>query len=195
MRYIVSSYLGSIRTSLSFRAPPRQRHNWDGYKALCTGQSLGHSGFFFRTRQPAGMRFEGLQTRSVSARPTPTPAPDIRLHRGHSVMPHVTIPAPRTALRPAPPSSVASDESPPESLLPPVDELFPRTDLDPRVKKRLVRAANGTSNALIKDTLMQEERGSVLWRPAQRPRSAPGNIHVLRGAARDVRDAKDATCI
>ncbi|CAI5709060.1 unnamed protein product [Peronospora destructor] len=139
------------------------------------------------------MRFDGLQTRSVSSRPMP--AIDVRPHRGHSVMPRASMSIPRNVSRPAPPPSVASDASHTERLLPPVDELFPRTDLDPRIKKRLVRVANGTSNALIKDTLMQNKRGSVLWRPAQRPRGAPGNIHILRGAARDVREAKDATCV
>ncbi|KAG1703453.1 hypothetical protein DVH05_007401 [Phytophthora capsici] len=144
------------------------------------------------------MRFDGLRGRSASARPTPKPV-DVRQHRGHSVMPPASMPIPHTMTRnmsrPAPPPSVASSKSYSEPKLPPVDELFPRPDLEPRMKKHLVRVANETSNALIKDTLMQDEPGSVLWRPAQRPRGAPGNIHVLRGTARDVSDAKDATCV
>ncbi|KAF4150645.1 hypothetical protein GN958_ATG00175 [Phytophthora infestans] len=146
------------------------------------------------------MRFDGLRTRSASARPSPKPAAsDVRPNRGHSVMPPATMPIPHTMTRnmsrPAPPPSVASAKSHSEPTLPPVDELFPRPDLEPRMKKHLVRVANETSNALIKDTLAQDEPGSVLWRPAQRPRGAPGNIHVLRGAARDVSEAKDATCV
>ncbi|EEY56228.1 uncharacterized protein PITG_09035 [Phytophthora infestans T30-4] len=129
------------------------------------------------------MRFDGLRTRSASARPSPKPAAsDVRPNRGHSVMPPATMPIPHTMTRnmsrPAPSPS-----------------LFPRPDLEPRMKKHLVRVANETSNALIKDTLAQDEPGSVLWRPAQRPRGAPGNIHVLRGAAQDVSEAKDATCV
>ncbi|GMF21517.1 unnamed protein product [Phytophthora lilii] len=101
----------------------------------------------------------------------------------------------RNMSRPAPPPSVASSARAHEPALPPVDELFPRPDLEPRMKKHLVREANETSNALIKDTLAQDEPGSVLWRPAPRPRGAHGNIHVLRGAARDLSEAKDATCV
>ncbi|OWZ19071.1 hypothetical protein PHMEG_0006739 [Phytophthora megakarya] len=120
------------------------------------------------------MRFDGLRTRSVSARPAPKP--DVR-HRGHSVMPPSSMPIPHTMTRnmsrPAPPPSVASVKSHSDPVLPPVDELFPRPDLQPRMKKHLVRVANETSNALIKDTLMQDEPG----------------------AARDVSEAKDATCV
>uniref|UniRef100_M4BPB9 FYVE-type domain-containing protein n=1 Tax=Hyaloperonospora arabidopsidis (strain Emoy2) TaxID=559515 RepID=M4BPB9_HYAAE len=61
------------------------------------------------------------------------------------------------------------------------------------MKKKLVRVANETSNALIKDTLAQDEPGAVLWRPAQRLGGAPSGIHVLRGTARDVDKAREAT--
>ncbi|CAH0482797.1 unnamed protein product [Peronospora belbahrii] len=154
------------------------------------------------------MRFDSLRTRSVSARrPVQgTERDTIRLHRGHSVMPEAsTTPLSHTIMRrpmtrrqlfPSSSSDNTSEHSHSDSsVLPPIDELFPRSELDPRMKKHLVRVANGTSNALIKDTLMPDERGSVLWRPAQRPRGAPSNIHVLRGAARDVSEAKDATCV
>jgi len=139
-----------------------------------------------------------MRFRSASARPTST-APDVRPQRGHSVMPQTSMPIPHTMTRnmsrPAPPPSVASARSHAEPALPPVDELFPRPEMEPRMKKHLVRVANETSNALIQDTLSQDHPGSVLWRPAHRPRGAPGNIHVLRGAARDLSDAKDATCV
>ncbi|EGZ10593.1 hypothetical protein PHYSODRAFT_563538 [Phytophthora sojae] len=147
------------------------------------------------------MRFDGMRTRSASARPTNATAADARTQRARSTMPRGSMPVPpalttRNLSRPAAPPSVASSASrAAEPLLPPVDELFPRPDLEPRMKKHLVRVANETSNALIKDTLLQDEPGSVLWRPASRPRGAPGNIHVLRGAARDVSEAKDATCV
>ncbi|KAE9031858.1 hypothetical protein PR003_g3770 [Phytophthora rubi] len=149
------------------------------------------------------MRFDGLRTRSASARPTRTPnaPPDTRTQRGRSVMPRATMPVPPvppaapTRNTPRPASVASSVSRAAEPLLPPVDDLFPRADLEPRMKKHLVRVANETSNALIKDTLLQDEPGSVLWRPASRPRGAPGNIHVLRGAARDVSEARDATCV
>ncbi|KAE8983288.1 hypothetical protein PR001_g22831 [Phytophthora rubi] len=42
-----------------------------------------------------------------------------------------------------------------------VDKLFPRPNLEPRMKKHLVRMVNEMFNALIKDTLLQDEPGSL----------------------------------
>ncbi|RLN95308.1 hypothetical protein BBJ28_00024654 [Nothophytophthora sp. Chile5] len=49
------------------------------------------------------------------------------------------------------------------------------------MKKYLVRLANETANALIKDTLAQDEPSSAIWRPAGR---AAGHIHIFRAADR-----------
>ncbi|TDH74222.1 hypothetical protein CCR75_001455 [Bremia lactucae] len=150
------------------------------------------------------MRFDGLRTRSASALPKPKPAAaNVRPQRGHSVLPPSSMPIPH-AMKPtmpvpasplADPSSAASTKPHADSALPSVDKLFPRPDLEARMKKHLVRVANETSNALIRDTLAQNEPGSVLWRPAQRPRGSPGTICMLRGAARGASEAKDATCV
>ncbi|CAI5719089.1 unnamed protein product [Hyaloperonospora brassicae] len=145
------------------------------------------------------MRLDQLRTRSTSARPTTKAADsDARPRRCHSVMPRA--PKPPVPRPPAP--SPASPSSSSSVLLkthvnavqlPPVEKLFSRAELEPRTKKKLVRVANETSNALIKDTLAQDEPGAVLWRPAPRLGGAPSGIHVLRGTARDVDKASDAT--
>ncbi|RLN72666.1 hypothetical protein BBJ28_00023760, partial [Nothophytophthora sp. Chile5] len=72
--------------------------------------------------------------------------------------------------RPRGPPSTQTSASAPSDLapLPSVDELFPRPELEPRMKKYLVRLANETANALIKDTLAQDEPSSAIWRPAGR---------------------------
>ncbi|KAL7686348.1 putative START domain, Zinc finger, FYVE/PHD-type, Zinc finger, RING/FYVE/PHD-type [Plasmopara halstedii] len=150
------------------------------------------------------MRFDGLRTRSASALPTPKPAvSDVRPQRGHSALPPATTSIPhsmtRTILRHAVPQAaspkVAASKTYSESALPPVDKLFPRSDLEPRMKKHLVRVANETSNALIRDTLGQGSYSSKQWRPAQRSRSSAGSINVLHGQNRGARDVKDATCV
>ncbi|KAE8982729.1 hypothetical protein PR003_g24392 [Phytophthora rubi] len=68
-----------------------------------------------------------------------------------------------------------------EPLLPPVDKLFPRPNLELRMKMHMVRVVNETPNALIKDTLLQDEPGRVLWCPASRTRSTPGSIQAPCG--------------
>ncbi|KAI9918744.1 hypothetical protein PsorP6_011946 [Peronosclerospora sorghi] len=143
------------------------------------------------------MRFD-LRPRSIGARPKSVDLSDAsKPPRGHSARGHATIPIPHTMTRnmsrPVPPPSVAPAKS--RAELPPVDELFPRLELEPRMKKHLVRVANETSNALIKDTLMQDESGSVVWRPVQRPRGTAGNVHVLRATAGDANKPNDATCV
>ncbi|KAE8906629.1 hypothetical protein PF010_g18161 [Phytophthora fragariae] len=89
--------------------------------------------------------------------------------------------------QPASVTSLASRAA--EPLLPPVDKLFPWPNLEPCMKMHMLPVVNETSNALTKDTLMQDEPGSVLWCPASRTRVTPGSIHVLRCAMLDSREA------
>lgn len=149
------------------------------------------------------MRFEDLRKRSASAVLAPTPTASHGLpQRGHSVWPHARTPSSHLMTRndthptEAPPSHIAPTKSPSDSVLPSVDKLFPRPDLATRMKKHLVRVANETSNALIRETLAQDDSSSKQWRPAQRLRGGSGNVNVLRGASRGTCDTlKDATCV
>lgn len=72
-------------------------------------------------------------------------------------------------------------------------ELFaaPLPPLEPRMKKYLVRLANETSNHLIRDSLEQDEPGSVLWQPF----GSVKGIEIARGVERELTEAKDATCL